>query len=160
MSNEILNYLNEHGPATHQQIAKALKMNPDFAVQDLKILIEDEEVTFRGGLYDVIAKAEKAEKKSDHKKSGPEKSLAITTTRAPSERLMDRPSSIRIAIQDLGQRLAQPKAPELTDKALKLEVLEQLAKLMSDDIAEVLMEIGSDLSALPEASEAIDGVAA
>lgn len=61
----------------------------------------------------------------------------------------DRPAAVREAIAELREKLAA-KPPAVADKALKLEVLERLALLMSDDIAEVLSEIASDLSALPE----------
>lgn len=72
------------------------------------------------------------------KKQGPEKAPAT-----------DRPAAVREAIAELREKLSK-QPPAVADKALKLEVLERLAMLMSDDIAEVLSEISSDLSALPE----------
>lgn len=48
--------------------------------------------------------------------------------------------------------------PEVSEKELKLQVLERLAALLSDDISEVLMSIHSDISPLADAVN--DGAAA
>lgn len=136
---------------TYRPVTPAKKAEPKNHIPDAGNMIEAE-----ASEPDHIAEARKmVEQKNDAdhdadalaflkpaqqavKKQGPEKAPAT-----------DRPAAVREAIAELREKLAK-QPPAVADKALKLEVLERLAMLMSDDIAEVLSEIASDLSALPE----------
>ena len=125
---------------TYRPVTPAKKAEPKNHIPDAGKMIEQpeqpEQKNDAAQADDALAFIKSAQQAV--KKQGPEKAPAT-----------DRPAAVREAIAELREKLAK-QPPAVADKALKLEVLERLAMLMSDDIAEVLMEIGSDLSALPE----------
>lgn len=125
---------------TYRPVTPMKKAEPDNHIPDAWKMIEQPEQPEQKNDADHDADALAFIKPAQQavKKQGPEKAPAT-----------DRPAAVREAIAELREKLSK-QPPAVADKALKLEVLERLAMLMSDDIAEVLMEIGSDLNALPE----------
>lgn len=122
---------------TYRPVTPKKKSEPDNHIPDAGKMIEHpEQKNDAAQPDDALAFIKSAQQAV--KKQGPEKAPAT-----------DRPAAVREAIAELREKLSK-QPPAVADKALKLEVLERLAMLMSDDIAEVLMEIGSDLNALPE----------
>lgn len=122
---------------TYRPATATEKAEPDHAAEASK-MVEQPEQKNDAADHDADALVFLKPVQQAVKNHGPEKTPAT-----------DRPAAVREAIAELREKLAA-KPPAVADKALKLEVLERLALLMSDDIAEVLIEIASDLSALPE----------